>query len=162
MVPPPVPTASGRATGVRFERMGLVFDFPDDWSVEVDADGASEAGGGPSVTLVSPGGGFWTVCRHEGQDDGRRLTEAIVAQMRSEYQDIDIEEASETIGGRLLHGYDFNFYCLDLTNTAQVRTLETPDGVYLLICQAEDREWARISPVFAAMTASFVAALPDD
>jgi hypothetical protein len=160
MVPPPVPTASARATGVRFERMGLVFDFPDDWSVEVDADGASEAGGGPSVTLVSPGGGFWTVCRHEGQDDGRRLTEAIVAQMRSEYQDIDIEEASETIGGRLLHGYDFNFYCLDLTNTATVRTLPAPGSLHVVFCQADDREWDRVSAVFAAMTTSLVRGLP--
>jgi hypothetical protein len=54
-----------------------------------------------------------------------------------------------------------NFYCLDLTNTAQVRTLETPDAIYLIICQAEDREWERVSPVFAAITTSFVAALPE-
>ena len=30
---------------MRFERMGLVFDYPDDWALELDADGGSEAGG---------------------------------------------------------------------------------------------------------------------
>jgi hypothetical protein len=52
-----------------------------------------------------------------------------------------------------------NFYCLDLTNTAQVRTLETPHAIYLLFCQAEDREWDRVAPVFAAITTSFVTGL---
>jgi hypothetical protein len=79
--------------------------------------------------------------------------------MRKEYQDLDSETAADKIGGRPLTGFDLNFYCLDLTNTAQVRTLETPDAIYLLLCQAEDREWERVAPVFAAITASFVAAL---
>jgi hypothetical protein len=39
---------------MRFERMGLVFDYPDDWALELDADGGSEAGGSPAVTLLSP------------------------------------------------------------------------------------------------------------
>ena len=64
-----------------------------------------------------------------------------------------------TSGTATLAGYDINFLCLDLTNTAAVRTLETEDAIYLFICQAEDREWDRISHVFAAMTTSFVAAL---
>jgi hypothetical protein len=82
--------------------------------------------------------------------------------MRQEYRDLDSEPAEEVVGGRTLAGCDMNFYCLDLTNTAQVRTLETPEAIYLFFCQAEDREWDRIAPVFAAMTASFVAALPED
>jgi len=81
--------------------------------------------------------------------------------MRTEYQDLDSEPAGNEIAGHALTGLDINFYCLDLTNTAQVRTLETADSIYLLICQAEDREWERISPVFAAITTSFVTALPE-
>jgi hypothetical protein len=145
---------------MRFERMGLVFDYPDDWALELDADGGSEAGGSPAVTLLSPGGGFWSVSRHEGNGDARRLVEAVVAQMRAEYQDIDVEEATETIGRHPLHGFDFNFYCLDLTNTATVRALQTPGSLHVVFCQADDREWDRVSPVFAAMTTSLVRSLP--
>ena len=85
---------------------------------------------------------------------------AVVAEMRAEYRELDSEAAEDRVGGRRLRGFDMNFYCLDLTNTAQVRTIETPTAVYLLLCQAEDREWERTAPVFAAMTASFVAGLP--
>jgi hypothetical protein len=62
-------------------------------------------------------------------------------------------------GGRNLTGFDLNFYCLDLTNTAQVRTLATPAAIYLILCQAEDREWNELAPVFAAITTSFVTGL---
>ena len=144
---------------MRFERMGLVFDYPDDWALELDADGGSEAGGSPAVTLLSPGGGFWSVSRHEGEGDARLLAEAVVAQMRSEYQDIDIEAASDTIGGHLLPGFDFNFYCLDLTNTASVRTRQASGSLHVVICQADDREWERVATVFAAMTTSLVRGL---
>jgi hypothetical protein len=144
---------------MRFERMGLVFDYPDDWVLELDADGGSEAGGSPAVTLLSPGGGFWSVSRHEGDGNARLLAEAVVAQMRSEYQDIDIEAASDTIGGHLLPGFDFNFYCLDLTNTASVRTLQAPGSLHVVFCQADDREWDRVATVFAAMTTSLVRGL---
>ena len=88
------------------------------------------------------------------------LAEAVVTQMRKEYQDLDSEPVTEQVAARALAGLNMNFYCLDLTNTAHVRTLETPEAIYLLLCQAEDRDWAKISPVFAAMTASFVARLP--
>jgi hypothetical protein len=87
------------------------------------------------------------------------LAEEIARQMRQEYRDLDCEAAIDTVAGCTLRGFDFNFYCLDLTNTAQVRTLETPTAIYLLHCQAEDREWDHVSHVFAAMTASFVGGL---
>ena len=143
---------------MRFERIGLVFDYPDDWVVECDADGGG--GENPSVTLVTPGGGFWSVSRHGAEADARELADAVVAQMRLEYQDLDIEAASDTIGGHLLPGFDFNFYCLDLTNTASVRTLRSPGALHVVFCQAEDREWDRVSAVFAAMTTSLVRGLP--
>ena len=146
---------------MRFDRIGLVFDSPEDWTLELDADGGSEAGGSPTVTLLSPGGGFWSVSRHDGYGNARLLAEAVVAQMRSEYQDIDVAAASDTIGGHLLPGFDFNFYCLDLTNTASVRTLQAPGSLHVVFCQADDSEWDRVASVFAAMTTSLVRGLPD-
>lgn len=143
---------------MRFERIGLAFDYPDDWLVEVDADGGG--GENPSVTILTPGGGFWSVSRHPGDVDPHRLTEAVVDQMRSEYQDLDVEATSDTILRHELPGFDFNFYCLDLTNTASVRTLRSPDALHVVFCQAEDREWERVSAVFAAMTTSLVRGLP--
>lgn len=142
---------------MRFAQAGLAFDYPDNWSV----DTTDSAGGRAAVTVYSPEGAFWSVSAHAPGDDPAVLSQAVVAQMREEYRDLDSEAASETVSGRKLTGYDLNFYCLDLTNTASVRTLETTDAIYLFFCQAEDREWDRIAHVFRAMTTSFIAHLPD-
>jgi hypothetical protein len=143
---------------MHFNRFGLEFDYPENWSVDTDDSEGRYA----TVTVVSPEGGFWSVSGHATGGEPEALSQAVLQQMRQEYRDLDSELAEEVVGGRMLAGCDMNFYCLDLTNTAQVRTLETPEAIYLFFCQAEDREWDRIAPVFAAMTASFVAALPED
>lgn len=140
---------------MRFDRLGLAFDYPDNWSVEIDDTSAGSA----AVTVTTPDGGFWSVSGQPPGTPAARLTEAVVRQMQAEYRDIDSEAASDLVAGRRLAGWDLNFYCLDLTNTAQVRAFETPAATYLLWAQAEDREWDRMAPVFAAMTASFVAGL---
>lgn len=140
---------------MRFDRLGLAFDYPDNWSVEIDDSSAGRA----AVTVTTPEGGFWSVSGQPAGLPAAKLAEAVVLQMRSEYRDIDSEAARDEVAGRLLEGWDLNFYCLDLTNTAQVRAIETPTATYLLLAQAEDREWDRVAPVFAAMTASFVAGL---
>jgi len=140
---------------MRFDRLGLAFDYPDNWTVDAD-----EAGGGlATITVYSPDGGFWSVSGHAPGGEPTALATAVVGQMRREYPELDSESAEERVAGRQLQGFDMNFYCLDLTNTAQVRTLVTPAAVYVLFCQAEDREWDRVAPVFAAMTTSFVRAV---
>lgn len=139
---------------MRFDRLGLAFDYPDNWSVDTDESENRYA----TVTVYAPGGGFWSVSGHASGGDPRELAAAVVTQMRDEYRDLDAEEAVDAVAGHELPGFDMNFYCLDLTNTAQVRTLTTPAGIYLIFCQAEDREWNEVAPVFAAMTTSFVAA----
>jgi hypothetical protein len=140
---------------MHFRRFGLAFHHPDNWMVDTeDAEGRFA-----TVTVYSPGGGFWSVSGHAPGGDPSELAAAVVSEMREEYRELDAEPAAETIGGCRLTGFDLNFYCLDLTNTAQVRTLTSPAAIYLLLCQAEDRDWDELAPVFAAITTSFVKGL---
>lgn len=139
---------------MRFNRFGLAFDHPDNWSVDVD-----DAAGRQAVTVYAPDGGFWSISGHAAGAPPGELAAAVVREMREQYKELDSEAAEDDVDGRRLHGFDMNFYCLDLTNTAQVRTLETNDAIYLILCQAEDHDWERDAPVFAAMTKSFVAGL---
>ncbi len=141
---------------MHFDRFGLAFHHPDNWAVDTEDSEGRYA----TVTVFSPGGAFWSVSGHAPGGDPAALAEAVVSQMREEYRELDAEPASEDVAGHRLVGIDLNFYCLDLTNTAQVRTLTTPDAIYLILCQAEDREWDEVAPVFAAMTTSFVRGLP--
>lgn len=140
---------------MRFDRLGLAFEHPDNWTVEIDATRGRRI----AVTVYAPAGGFWSLSSHDPGVPAAELAAAVAEEMRSHYAELDAEPVEEIVGDLPLRGFDLNFYCLDLTNTAQVRTLETADAVYLLLCQAEDREWAETAAVFAAMTASFVAGL---
>lgn len=140
---------------MHFDKLGLRFDYPDNWTVDI----SDAQGGQAAVTVYSPEGGFWSVSAHAPGEPASRLSDAVVAEMREEYRELDTERASDSVGGLTLSGYDLNFYCLDLTNTAAVRTLETADATYLLLCQAEDREWDRVARVFSAITESFVRSL---
>jgi hypothetical protein len=141
---------------MRFDRFGLAFDHPDNWMVDTEDSQGRYA----TVAVYAPGGGFWSVSGHAPGGDPAALAEAVVYQMRDEYRELDAEPAAEKVAGHQLMGIDVNFYCLDLTNTAQVRTLSTPTATYLILCQAEDRDWDEVAPVFAAITTSFVRRLP--
>ena len=141
---------------MRYDRLGIQFDYPENWTIDSSDIENRKA----TVTIYSPDGGFWSVSAHATGHPASKLCEAVLSQMREEYQDLDSEPAEETINSHRLTGFDLNFYCLDLTNTAIVRTLETPAATFLLFCQAEDREWECVSKVFAAMTASFIGKLP--
>jgi hypothetical protein len=142
---------------MHFDRFGLAFDHPDNWLVDTE----DSEGRFATVTVYSPGGGFWSVSGHAPGGDPEQLSGAVVSEMREEYRELDAAPATEMIGGHDLAGFDLNFYCLDLTNTAQVRTLSTPEAIYLIICQAEDRDWDALVPVFAAITTSFVKGLDE-
>jgi hypothetical protein len=137
-----------------FDKLGIRFQYPENWTLE--AEEASEAK--QAVSVYSPDGAFWTVMRHAADADAAELAEAAMLAMREEYDEIDSEAATEELVGFELSGYDLNFYCLDLTNTAWIRVGRNADATFLIIYQAEDRDFSKILPVFQAMTASLLSA----
>lgn len=136
-----------------FEKLGVRFEYPDSW--KIDEEEARESG--DTITVYSPGGAFWTLnIVSEPGVDHEELTAASVEAMRDEYDELDASPVTEMLDGVELTGYDMNFYCLDLTNTARVRAVERQQTTYVILCQAEDREFDVVSPVFDAMTASLL------
>ena len=101
-----------------FDKFGIKFLYPDDWPLELST-AEDEAG----ATVYSPGGAFWSVVIRDGDEDPAELANVAVVAIGDEYTDVDTEPAQETIAGQELVGYDLNFYCLDLTNTAQILRL---------------------------------------
>ena len=108
------------------------------------------------VSVYSPTGGFWSVILHPAGLDPEDLVEAAVDTMRQEYEQLDADHTHETISGHDVVGSEMNFYCLDLTNTAVARSYATNDATYLVLCQADDREYETIGPVFDAITRSML------
>ncbi len=140
----------------RFDSLGISFQYPDNWTLD-DSDAVL---GRQSVTVFSPGGAFWSVAVHPGSADPAKLAAAIVGTMKNEYDSLESEPAAETVAGHELAGYDLAFYCLDLTNTALIRSLRIAQTTYTIFCQAEDREFERLRAVFQAITTSLLSGLP--
>lgn len=134
----------------RFDDLGIHFQYPDNW--ELDVEDSLE--GNQTVSVMSPGGAFWTIMIHPRSLDPGPLAESALQALRTEYPDSDISALKETVGGYELSGYDLNFFYLDLTSTATLRAFRAPDATYLIHCQAEDREYEQLQHVFRAITAS--------
>ena len=135
-----------------YDKLGIHFQYPDNWNLdEIEARDS-----GNSVTVYSPGGAFWSITIHPASQSPQKLADAALAAMRNEYDELDAEAVAETVAGQDLTGWDMNFYCLDLTNTALVRGFRTDEATYLIFCQADDREFDEVEQVFAAITRSLL------
>jgi len=135
-----------------FEGLGVQFQYPENWRLD-DSDALL---GRKSVTVYSPGGAFWTVAVHSGPADPAKLAGTIVDTMRQVYEGLEAEEVSETIAGHEVAGFDLSFFCLDLTNTAQIRGFHLGNTTYTIFCQADDMEFKQARLVFLAMSTSLV------
>ncbi len=150
-----------------YDKLGIRFQYPENWLLdeseapqgEVSFDElmeVPEGEGGQSVTVFSPNGAFWTLVMHPQQAELDRLGDAVITAMRQEYDELDVEPVRESVDGWELQGFNLNFFCLDLTNTTWIRVGRKPDASFVLLCQAEDREFQRVRPVFQAMTSSLL------
>ena len=101
------------------------------------------------------------------EDDGKRFEQAQSA-LITELKRLIRENADERGWGLVgppevrlsvdpsMKKGDLAFFYLDLTSTALVRSFATDEATYLLLCQAEDREFAEVEAVFRAMTRSLL------
>lgn len=137
---------------------GLQFQYPENWTLEeLYTAGSLDAGvGSPQVVVSGPETAFWQLSRRPPHVSLEALFDEALAALRAEYREIEVEAVASQIEGESLEGYDVNFYYLDLTVTAWLRGFVHAEGVYLMVCQAEDRELLRVGPVFEAMLASLL------
>jgi hypothetical protein len=135
-----------------YEKMGIRFLYPDNWTLDEE----EALRGNTSVTVHSPGGAFWSLVLHSASADPAELAATALRALKAEYQDSEAEPISEQINGRSISGYDLNFFYLDFTSTALIRAFRTAGASCLVLCQAEDREFEELAPVFRAMTTSLL------
>ena len=135
-----------------YDKLGIRFLYPDNWTL--DEDDALK--GNEAVTVYSPGGAFWSITLHPLATDPGELAVAALQTLKTEYEDSESEPASQEVAGQTLKGFDVNFFYLDLTNTALIRGFRLHDATCLVLCQAEDREFAQLGPVFDAITTSLL------
>jgi hypothetical protein len=136
-----------------YDKSGLHLAYPENWTLEE----ATDSGARVELTISSPNTAFLTIAQYAGQLDADELAEQAVAALRAEYPDLESTRATDSYGASKLVGFDVNFICLDLTNTAYVRTGHWGASTLLVLAQAEDRELPRVEPVFKAILTSLLA-----
>lgn len=132
-----------------FDQSGVRFAYPESWTIENPPDEEAEV----QVTASSEGTAFWSLSVYPGLRDIRGLLGEVLQAMQAEYPALEHDPADEIVEGTSVVGYDLSFYCLDLTNSAWIRVFHRNQATYLLLAQAEDKEFEEVEPVFEAMTA---------
>jgi hypothetical protein len=135
-----------------FDQFGICFEFPENWQVNLP----TEAAGDVSITVSSPETAFWSLTRYRSTVNPTELLEQVLATMKDEYAELEFNTVTDNIEDQPMVGYDLNFFCLDLSNTAWFRGFQREEITYLLFCQAEDREMERVQLVLQAMTVSLL------
>ena len=137
---------------------GIEFEYPDNWTLEESySKGSSISGEGwPQIAVSGPETAIWQLSKHLPSASLETLYDEALSVLRAEYREIEVEAVDTAVDGCQLSGYDVNFYCLDLTVTAWLRGFARNNAIYLLVCQAEDRELMRVGPVFEAMLVSLL------
>jgi hypothetical protein len=148
--------ACGRRPGVvmpaEYSNFGVRFLYPENWLV---AD--EQLSEWPrSVSIESPGGGFWQIQVYSYQLDPADISSQVLQAMQKEYDDLEYESVDQRLGHHLSVGYDFAFFCLDFLVISRVRCFCIGEKTYVLTCQAESSEFERQELVFEAITSSML------
>ena len=136
-----------------FDKAGIRFHYPENWEV-VDENVLD---GPHTVSLQSPGGGFWSVMIYDQGTETSTLLRETLGQMREEYEGLESSVIFDEFEGTEATGYEMFFYCLDFLVSARAFVLKAASGqVLLMLWQAEDRDFMNYEPVFRAITISLL------
>ncbi len=134
-----------------FERDGISFRYPADWTAEVVED---TAGGGWTVTVSSPDTAFFMASLQPEASDGGDLADQVLATMKGEYKEFDAEDVMETICGLPAVGFNADFLTVDTATSCRVRGLDTFAGPLLLLAQVSDFDREKNDPILRAIVKS--------
>jgi hypothetical protein len=128
---------------------GVRFRYPRNWVVQ---EQTTESGA--SVSVNSPETSFWTISVDFDGPEPQRMIQAAVGAFREEYAELDVYPVETEICHRAAVGRDLEFVCLDMLNTACLRSFRTGRFTVFILYQGCDAELDETRPVLEAITSS--------
>jgi len=132
-----------------FNRNGIRFVYPTNWTIALDDDGDSW-----SATLQSPETAFALVSLRPDAANAAQLADEALQALQAEYADLDFQPALDTVAGLPALGHDFDFLTLDTAILCQTRCLETSSGPLLVLLQCSEYDRATNEPILRAIRTS--------
>ena len=140
-----------------YDRHGITFQYPADWEVsEQEQDDEC------LITVSGPGTSFWSVGLFRDRPSPELVLETALAAFKDEYPDLDAYDVDDELLNQPTLGYDIEFFCLELVNTARLRAFLAREFTVLVLCQADDTELEGSNPLFDEMSRSLDCELVDD
>ncbi len=133
-----------------FERDGISFRYPTDWTAEIEED----PDGGWSVTVSSPDTAFFLASLQPEASDAGGLADQVLDSLKEVYSELDFEDVTETICGLPAVGSNADFLTADTAVVCRVRGLDTYAGPLLLLAQVSEFDRERNDPVLQAIAKS--------
>jgi hypothetical protein len=132
-----------------YQADGIRFQYPENWKMLRE-----EAETGWTVSVQSPETAFFILTFDNDMPEVGAVAETVLEALRTDYPDLEADDALESLAGQPAIGHDITFFSLDLTNTCHTRSFYSDTGTVLMMWQANDLELDHVEPVFRAMCAS--------
>lgn len=110
---------------------GLRFAYPSTWELTQE-----QRDDGLAVMVSSSGTAFCSIMLMPERPSVDSVLRAALAAFRESYDDADSEPVSCRLASRPARGYDIDFFCLELVNSAWLRAFRTPQYTVFVLFQA--------------------------
>ena len=134
-----------------FDRDGVHFQYPANWTAEFNQDDES---GGWAITVESPGTAFLLVSLRPDAESPADLADQTLAALREEYDDLDVDDILQTLAGLPAIGHDIDFLTLDTAISCWTQCIDTPAGPLLVMCQTSELDREANEPLLRGVCAS--------
>ncbi len=134
---------------VEYAKHGVQFSYPDIWEIDEQLDGTDIV-----ITVSSVGTCFWTLRILHGSPPPPQAVESCVEAFKDEYEDVEVTEPDCAVAEMPAYSRDLEFVCMELTNTAALRSVRTTDFTLLVWWQGTDHELEECRVMLDHMTDS--------
>lgn len=135
-----------------YEQFGIKLMYPDNWTVTDEQLDQWPR----SVALQSPTSAFWQVHVYPSRTNPKDLVDEVLETLRAEYEEVEWVWVEQAMENALAVGYDLSFFCMDFVVAARVRGFYLQERTFVVVNQAESRDFDELQLVFDAITQSLL------
>lgn len=128
---------------------GVSFSYPGQWTLEEQQDGNDV------LLTVSVGNTcFWLLRILPECPPPPQVVDSCVRGFREEYEDVEVEKTEDKLAEMPAVARDLQFFCLELVNSAALRSVRTSTATLLVWWQGTDHELRDVQEQFRFITSS--------
>jgi len=120
-----------------FNEYGISFEYPNDWELAKEVD---ETNGVIQVNVSGPDSSFWLISLIFTEITAEELLEQSLNVFQDEYDELDVYEVKTKLAGKKCLGYDIEFVCSELINSAYLRVFKAELFTAFLLYQGTDQD----------------------